>query len=454
MSDEAEGPPRRCASCGRVLGSDSPEGLCAICLLRAGLDTMSSDENTPKASTDSPSPEANPVWEGAHRGDYDIGRLLGRGGMGDVYEATHLPTGRRVALKVLRRPRFGPAERARFLREGQIAASIRHPRTVFVFAAEELDGVPVIAMELVAGGTLKDRVRTSGPLAPAEAATAMLDVVSGLEAARVAGILHRDVKPSNCFVDHEGAVKIGDFGISLSTLGRIAGSQVAQFGFEGSPHFAAPEQLRGEPLDVRADIYAVGATLFYALTGQPPYEAGELQDLIERVIHDPVPSPASLRAGIPPGLAALTTRCLNKTPDGRPQSYAELAEALRRFVHDERSPAPPGLRFLAGLVDNLLVGIPLLLVDVLRTFAGTGDPPTAFGLNGVVNATSAVLALYYVAIEGTTGASVGKRLFGLRVVSPAGPPRMLRCCCGRRCLWLLRRSCFSCVCGTEHSSLF
>jgi len=425
MSDEAEGAPRRCASCGRALAADSAEGLCAFCLLRASLNTVSSDENIPKAPAESQSPDAQPVWEGAHRGDYEIGPVLGRGGMGDVYEATHVPTGRRLALKVLRRPRFGREERARFLREGQIAASIRHQRTVFVFAAEELDGVPVIAMELLAGGTLKDRVRASGPLSPPEAATAILDVVSGLEDAHVAGILHRDVKPSNCFVDHEGAVKIGDFGISLSTLGRV-GSPIEQSGFEGSPHFAAPEQLRGEPLDVRADIYAVGATLFYLLTGQPPYDAEDLQDLIARVIHDPVPSPASLVDGIPADLAALTTRCLSKTPDGRPQSYGELAAALRRFVHDDRSPAPPGVRLLAGLVDNFLVGLPLLVVDVLRTFAGAGDPPTEFGWNGFVNAAWVVLALYYVAIEGTTGASVGKRLFGLRVVSPTGPPRMPR----------------------------
>src|SRR5262249_42853967 len=131
MSDEAAAPPRLCASCGRILPPDSAEGLCAICLLRAGLDTISDDSTNTTTRAAYQSGEAAPVWEGARRGDYEIGRLLGRGGMGDVFEATHVPTGRRVALKILRRPRFGPAERARFLREGQIAASIRHPRTVF-----------------------------------------------------------------------------------------------------------------------------------------------------------------------------------------------------------------------------------------------------------------------------------------------------------------------------------
>src|SRR5262245_24477144 len=139
-----------------------------------------------------------------------------------------------------------------------MAASISHPHTVYIFGSEEIFGTPVIAMELATGGTLKDRVASKGPLAPTEAVAAILDIIGGLDAAQSVGILHRDVKPSNCFLDSEGSVKVGDFGLSISTLARDVHEQLAT-GFEGTPQFAAPEQLRGEPLDVRADIYAVGA---------------------------------------------------------------------------------------------------------------------------------------------------------------------------------------------------
>jgi eukaryotic-like serine/threonine-protein kinase len=419
MDEEATREPVRCPSCGRVLPADVAEALCPVCLLQAAFVTISDDpaQSGDLARSRGNAGDALTVREGVRWGDYRIGRLLGRGGMGDVYEASHVATGRRLALKVLRRVVLGPEDRARFLREGQLAASISHPRTVFVFGAEEIDGVPVILMELVPGGTLKDRVSASGPLTPSDAAAATLDIISGLEAAHVAGILHRDVKPSNCFVDHEGGVKIGDFGISISTASREVSSELAT-GFQGTPQFAAPEQLRGEPLDVRSDIYAVGATLYYLLTGQPPFTARQLPELIERVERDLVPSPRSLRPGIPRGLATLTLRCLSKAPSARPESYAEIAEALRPFVGGHHAAARPGSRLLAGLVDYLLVAFPLGLVEILRAFAGSADTsPTDVAIRW----SWAVLGMYYVLLEGTTGASVGKRLFGLQVVSATGP---------------------------------
>ena len=245
--------------------------------------------------------------EGQSWGPYRIGRLLGRGGMGEVHEAEHVESGRRIALKVLRGRLQDADERARFLREGQLAASISHPHTVYIFGSEEIAGVPVISMELLPGGTLKDRVAAEGPLPPAVAVSAVLDIIGGLDAAQAAGILHRDIKPSNCFVDSDGSVKVGDFGLSISTLARDVHQQLAT-GFEGTPQFAAPEQLRGEPLDLRADIYAVGATLYYLLTGQPPFEARDLRELVDRVNTERPKSPRVLRKEIPQGLAAVVLR--------------------------------------------------------------------------------------------------------------------------------------------------
>ena len=143
---------------------------------------------------------------GLRLGHYQIQRFLGRGGMGEVWEAEDLDTGRHVALKVLPQSLGSAAQQARFLREGRLAARVTHANVVYVFGAEEVEGVPVIAMELAYGGTLKDRVAATGPLPSVSAVDAVLQMIAGLEATAAAGVLHRDFKPSNCFVDAEGRI--------------------------------------------------------------------------------------------------------------------------------------------------------------------------------------------------------------------------------------------------------
>ena len=162
--------------------------------------------------------DASRLAPGQRVGQYRIERLLGRGGMGEVYEAEHLEHGRRIALKVLSPGLSEAIDRAQFLREGQLAAAVNHPHLVYIYGSEDIAGMPAIAMELLPGGTLKERVEKEGPLAPIEAVDAMLQVVSGLEAAHDAGVLHRDIKPSNCFVDADGTVKVGDFGLAIPAL--------------------------------------------------------------------------------------------------------------------------------------------------------------------------------------------------------------------------------------------
>ncbi len=349
-------------------------------------------------------------------GPYRVIRLLGRGGMGEVYEAEQLETGRRLALKVLRDTLRGDEDRARFLREGQLAASISHPHTVYIFGSEEVGGAPAITMELLSGGTLKDRVSAEGPMPPSAAVSAVLDIIGGLDAAQAAGILHRDIKPSNCFVDADGAVKVGDFGLSISTLTRDVRHELATAGFEGTPQFAAPEQLRGEPLDVRADIYAVGATLYYLLTGRPPLDAPDLRELVSKVASEKPASPRVLRRDIPRGLAAVVLRCLAKAPAGRPQSYAELADLLRPYVSADEVPSPLGARFIAWIADSVIVSMMIwLLVSSAWTVGVTlGSATTLLRLSAWSWLASVI---YYFVLEGGWGASLGKRLMGLRVTS-------------------------------------
>jgi uncharacterized RDD family membrane protein YckC len=418
-----------CPRCGRTLAIDAPGGLCAACLLQAGAETFSAGSgSTDFMPTMSSAGSSVAVWraprlgEGDQWGSYRIGRLLGRGGMGEVYDAEHLPSGRNVALKVLSSPLQSAQERARFLSEGQLAASVSHPHTVYIFGSEEIDGTPVISMELLPGGTLKDRVNSGGPMSPSDAVAAIMDVIGGLDAAAAVGILHRDIKPSNCFVDRDGVVKVGDFGLSISTLARDVHHQLGTSGFEGTPQFAPPEQLRGEPLDVRADIYAVGATLYYLLTGRAPFDAPDLRDLFAKVTKQAAVSPRRLRRDIPPRLSALVMQCLAKTPAERPSSYRSLADALRPFLARHDRPAPLGTRTLAGLVDAwVVVGIPVTMLTTALADPLSGSPERTAAVG---NLAWAAALLYYLALEGATGASLGKRLFGLRVASATGsPPR-------------------------------
>ena len=419
MDEEITRLARTCPRCGKALPTDAPEGLCAACLLSQGIETLTgasidqaptmlSGDAAAEASIEDARLERGQTW-----GSYRIGRLLGRGGMGEVYEAEHAESGRRLALKVLRRRLQQADDRARFLREGQLAASISHPHTVYIFGSEEIGGMPVISMELLPGGTLKDRVAAHGPLPVADAVSAVLDIIGGLDAAQAAGILHRDIKPSNCFIDAEGAVKVGDFGLSISTLARDVRGQLATGGFQGTPHFAPPEQLRGEPLDVRADIYAVGATLYYLLTGRPPFDAPDLQTLVVRVTAEAPASPRALRHEIPSGLAIAVLQCLAKSPSGRPPSYAALAEALRPFARMDERPAPPGLRTMAGVVDVLVAGVPWVVWSAATTditVSSIGSPRS-----GIESWSWLVAAVYFFAFEAWWTGSPGKRLFGLGV---------------------------------------
>jgi len=280
----------RCAGCGaEALPGLASSGLCPTCLLKLGLPdhTQTGDElPTNTAAGGASRGPRRMIAHGQQFGPYRVERLLGRGGMGEVYEAVD-EAGRRLALKVITHGIDDPNDRARFLREGRLAASISHPHTVYIYGTDEIEGVPVIAMELAAGGSLKDRVRNEGPLAPAEAVDAILEVISGLEAAAAGGVLHRDVKPSNCFVDSEGRVKVGDFGLSISTLAKADRDLTLTGAFLGTPAFASPEQVRSDDLDVRSDIYSVGATLYYLLTGRPPFEEANTLRLAALIAQEP-----------------------------------------------------------------------------------------------------------------------------------------------------------------------
>lgn len=392
-----------------------------------------SDAPTRTASASVVSAEAPPVASllapGQHFGAYTIVRLLGRGGMGEVYEAEEEDSGRRVALKLLNRPIGDAADRERFLREGRLAASISHPHCVYVFGTDEIQGFPVISMELAAGGTLKDMVKAQGALPPREAVDAILQVLAGLEAAAAAGVLHRDVKPANCFVDRDGTVKIGDFGLSISTLARDETHLTLAGTIMGTPAFASPDQLRGEELDVRSDIYSVGATLYSLLTGRAPFEESNIVRLITMVVQEMPPAPHTVRREVPKGLSAVVLRALAKRPADRFADYAALRTALEPFGSAAPVPAVPGLRIAAYFADQLILGMVSNLLLVVFAAVQTRDTiEFTAAMTGTDSSFRAIVlspflsALYWLLNEGLSGASPGKHILGLRVAGRDGEP--------------------------------
>jgi len=423
---------RQCVGCGAELPGGASRDLCPKCLLKLAMETQPAPSpggtvalpGTGTKSRGLPQP-------GEQLGHYAIIRALGAGGMGAVYEAQDLESGRRVALKVLSHKLDSPDARERFFREGRLAASINHPNSVYIFGTEEIGGTPVIAMELVSGGTLQERVRARGPLPISEAVDCILQMIEGLEAAQRLGILHRDIKPSNCYVGEDGVVKIGDFGLSLSTAVRTEPALTATGAFLGTPAFCSPEQLRGDELNARSDMYSVGVTLYYLLTGRTPFEAENMVQLLATVLEQRAPSLRKFRPEVPQGLAKAVARCLEKQSGERFKNYADLAQALRPFASAAPTPATLGLRFLAGVVDMTLLG---LLGTVINLLAFGG--PMAFMEQAMQRPPkllvfmfgwSCLATLYFAVFEGLWGAAAGKALCRLRVVGPdRNPPGFAR----------------------------
>jgi len=357
-------------------------------------------------------------------GAYRLLGLLGRGGMGTVYEAEQLSTGRRVALKMLGQQLDSPDMRQRFLREGRLAAGVNHPNSLYIFGSEEIEGLPVITMEIAGSGTLKDKLKQHGPLPVTEAVDAILDVISGLESAFAGGVLHRDIKPSNCFVCPDGSVKVGDFGLSVSTLARDDTFVTAHGKIMGTPAYASPEQLRGDALDLRADIYSVGATLFTLLTNRAPFEGDNAVQVVANAVNQKPKTLTELREDVAPGLAQVVDRCLAKEPDGRYTDYMALRNALLPFSSQEPEPASMKVRVSVGWIDYLIA---FLIPYVILMFSVGGETLLVRPLveRSLYSARYYILLfslgfLYFSIVEGIWGAGLGKRLKGLRVVRRNG----------------------------------
>jgi hypothetical protein len=256
---------------------------------------------------------------------YELGPVLGQGGMARVHQGLDRQLGRQVAIKVLAPPFDRDREFVeRFRREARAAAGLSHPNVVSVFDSGSDDGTHFIVTELVEGETLADRLRRDGPMPPSDAVAVAVDIARALAAAHTRGLIHRDIKPGNVMLLPDGRVKVVDFGIA-----RAAGSDtLTNTGVVlGSTAYLSPEQAGGQPVDERADLYSLGCVLYEMLTGHVPFRADTPIATMYRHVNEDAPPPSTI-APVQPELEDVVLRCLEKDPKRRFASAAELEAAL------------------------------------------------------------------------------------------------------------------------------
>ena len=272
---------------------------------------------------------------------YEVESELGRGGMGVVYRARERATGRTVALKMILSGRYASEkERARFHAEATSAAAVSHPNVVQVLTLGEHDGHPFLALEFCPGGTLADRL-AAGPFAPTEAARLVAEIAGAVGAAHAQRVVHRDLKPANVLFDAAGRAKVADFGLA-KRLDSEAGL-TPTYAMLGTPDYMAPEQAAGHAYKVgpAADIYALGAILYHALAGKPPFQSSTFGETLMRVMRDEPALIRTLNIAVPRDLESIALKCLAKRPEDRYATAVDLAADLRRQLAGESVSARP-----------------------------------------------------------------------------------------------------------------
>jgi serine/threonine-protein kinase len=319
-----------------------------------------------------------PLAGGTLVGRYRIVSLLARGGMGDVYRAADPRLGRDVALKTL--PKAEPDDGQaieRFLQEARITASLDHPNIVKVFDVGMSNGLPYLVSELLEGETLRAPI-LRGPIPPAEARRIAAALTSGLVAAHARGLVHRDLKPENIFVTRAGTAKILDFGIA-----KLAQDPALPRGLAtltgvilGTAGYLAPEQVTGDPVDARTDLFALGSILFELMTGQGAFVREHTIDTLHAIVHDEPPD--LLPHDTAP--TAIVRRLLSKAPDARFQSAADLLWALEQIdstaVRAESPRVTPGSRFLGAGRGRAMAGVAGVAMVLVALLSGWLREPT------------------------------------------------------------------------------
>src|SRR4051812_29650824 len=276
---------------------------------------------------------------------YEIGGVLGRGGMAEVHRGRDLRLGREVAVKVLRSDLArDPSFQVRFRREAQAAASLNHPAIVAVYDTGEdrttTGATPYIVMEYVEGETLRDVIRREGHLSSERAMSLAADICGALDFSHRNGIVHRDVKPGNVMITPQGTVKVMDFGIARA-VSDSAATMTSTAAVIGTAQYLSPEQARGESVDARSDVYSMGCLLYELVTGAPPFSGDSPVAVAYQHVREDPRLPSSINPEVPPELDAILLKAMSKNPANRYQSAAEMRNDLLRALAGQRVEATP-----------------------------------------------------------------------------------------------------------------
>lgn len=373
-------------------------------------DTLPSD---PASSGDG---EERDALIGQTLGHFRVDARLGRGGMGAVYRAWDASLEREVALKVLLAA--SDSARERFLREARVQAKLKHPNVVPIHFVGQQGDISFLVMDVIEGESLSDVLARQPVLTESQALDIADAIASALAAGSDAGLVHRDVKPSNILIDKSGRILLADFGLAKTVTldGAISGptseapdksGTLTRAGaILGTPAYLAPEQARGDAVDFRADMYALGVTIYEALAGQPPFTGENAGALLKQHLNEEPIKPRVLAPHLRPAVEELVMKLLSKRPDARFSSYAELRAAIANAREKAAVPATFFVRLVAFAVDLVAIG----------AYAGV-----VFLFTRIATLAWLVSILSFAALE-RVWSTPGKKLMRIRVVDRRGDP--------------------------------
>jgi eukaryotic-like serine/threonine-protein kinase len=328
-------------------------------------------------------------------GSYRLVQQLGSGGMSSVFRAIHVDTGHEVAVKIL--PRYLAKNATllqRFLREAKTAEALEHPNIVAIFDRGSESGRYYLVLEFVPGGDLHDRIRNVGPLSAQELIHVLKAICEGLRYAAGKGLIHRDIKPANLLMTPDGKVKVTDLGLALQV--EDEDERVTRDGTTvGTVDYMSPEQARdSRATSIRSDIYSLGCTAYYLLTGSPPYQGGDVAEKLRRHAQAVPPDVRAVRPEIPEALAKLIQKMMAKRPEARFADYEELLKALElepagegpgellyAIIDDEDDSAAPD--YSVGAADLLALDQPPTTIESRSTDRPPAGPPRISALAGI-----------------------------------------------------------------------